>query len=727
MTQTPGLHLMLLSIHGLLRGRKPELGRDPDTGGQILYVLELARALGEHPAVDRVDLVTRLIEDPQVDDDYAFEEEPLSANVSILRVPCGPKRYIRKELLWSHLDEFVDNLVQLMRRQGRVPDLIHGHYADAGDAAARLAGLLDVPMAFTGHSLGRVKRQRLLDEGSSEAAIERRYHITRRIEAEETALDHAAFVVASTRQEIDEQYALYENHHSRRMLVVSPGVDLSRFSPPRGRLSSSTPGLELLTPFLREPRRPMVLAISRADPRKNIERLIRAFGENRELRERANLVIVAGNRERIDDLEEGARDVMKQALALVDEYDLYGTVALPKSHERQDVPELYRLAARTKGVFVNPALTEPFGLTLLEAAASGLPVVATHCGGPQDILEHCKNGLLIDPLDNKALGETLLGAISDKKRWRSWSRSGLTRSRHYSWSRHADRYLKAVRTAVGKNEKARRFFGRKSRLMTFDRVLIADIDNTLIGDRRGLHRLLEVLRDSPRNVAFGIATGRSIKLTQRVLAEWKIPTPQVLITSVGSAIRYGRQLVEDRGWEHHISYRWNPEGLRRVMKGIPGVELQGPEGQSAYKVSYDVDPAKMPPLEEIRARLRWKRLQARLIYSHEAYLDLLPIRASKGMAVRHFALRWGIGIDRCLVAGDSGNDEEMLTGNTLGVVVGNHDPELKRLRGLPRIFFAKAHYAWGILEGIEHYNFLGEILTPEATEVTEPHAAVACR
>ena len=42
-----GLHLVLISVHGLIRGHDLELGRDPDTGGQTLYVVELARALSE--------------------------------------------------------------------------------------------------------------------------------------------------------------------------------------------------------------------------------------------------------------------------------------------------------------------------------------------------------------------------------------------------------------------------------------------------------------------------------------------------------------------------------------------------------------------------------------------------------------------------------------------------------------------------------------------------------
>ena len=69
------------------------------------------------------------------------------------------------------------------------------------------------------------------------------------------------------------------------------------------------------------------------------------------------------------------------------------------------MPELYRLAARRRGVFVNPALTEPFGLTLVEAAASGLPVVSTADGGPRDILDACGHGELVDATDPDAIAE----------------------------------------------------------------------------------------------------------------------------------------------------------------------------------------------------------------------------------------------------------------------------------------------------------------------------------
>lgn len=713
-----GRYIVLISPHGLIRGAGLELGRDADTGGQTKYVVELARALVEHPDVSRVDLITRRIEDSRISADYAALGEDLADRARIVRIECGTERYLPKESLWPHLDGFVDNIVQYFRSQDRVPDLLHAHYADAGFVSSRLSALLHLPMAFTGHSLGRVKKQRLLEGGMKAETVEKRYRITRRIEAEETALDHAGFVVASTRQEVDEQYALYDNYQPKRMVVIPPGVDLSRFRPPSRRDHRRSPIVPRIARFLADPNKPMILAISRPDPRKNISTLIKAYGENPLLQEAANLVVVAGTRKDIREMDKGSREVLQEILYLVDLYDLYGKVAYPKHHEEDDVPDLYRLAARTRGVFVNPALTEPFGLTLIEAAASGLPVVATQDGGPQDILDACQNGLLVDPLDRSAMAEALLTAVSDIGRWKRWSRAGIRGAHHtFSWNAHVNRYMKAARPIMAQMERRKEFFSKKSRLITADRILVSDIDNTLIGDRKGLAALMQRLREAGDRVAFGIATGRSMELTLQVLKEWKIPTPHLLITSVGSAIHYGSRLVEDTGWTERLSYRWNPDGLRKVMKGIAGLKLQPPEGQGPYKVSYFSSQENPPRVREIMRRLRRSNLHANVIFSHGAYLDLLPIRASKGMALRYFALKWGFPLEHCLVAGDSGNDEEMLTGNTLAVVVGNHDEELDKLRGEPRIYFAEGNCAWGIIEAIDHYDFFGDILIPGPSEL----------
>lgn len=708
----PGIYIMLISVHGLVRGYDLELGRDADTGGQVKYVLELARALIEHPEVDKVDLVTRQVIDSKIDPCYAQPIEELAPGANIVRIPCGPKRYLAKESLWPYLDAFVDNLVQYMRSQGHGPDLVHGHYADAGYVASRLSSWMDIPMVFTGHSLGRVKKQRLMDSGVSPETVERRYKIARRIEAEETALDHASFVVTSTNQEVEQQYAIYDHYEPARMTVIPPAVDLGRYSPPPESWGAQRPAIvDDVLRFLHEPDKPMVLAIARPDPKKNLTSLVKAYGENKELRERANLVLVAGTRDKIKDLEKGSRSVWWEMLGMIDQYDLYGKIAYPKQHASEDVPLIYQMAAMSRGVFVNPAWNEPFGLTLLEAAASGLPVVATNDGGPRDIMAYCENGILIDPQDTEEIGRACLKAVSDGRQWETWSANGLRGTKeHFSWPAHVEKYVKLARAGVWQTGNERKFFNTKSRLINADRAVVSDIDNTLIGDMEGLHKLLEMLQKAGDKVLFGIATGRSVDLTLKVFKEWQVPIPQLLITSVGSAIHYGPHLIEDKGWEKHISHRWKRDALESAMAELPGLEVQGAQGQTEYKISYNItDEEKAPSREEVIRHLRRSSLQAKVIYSHGAYVDLLPIRASKGMALRYFAIKWGIPLQHCLVAGDSGNDEEMLTGNTLGVVVGNYDPELEKLREDPGIYFAQGNYAHGIIEGIEHYDLFGKI------------------
>ncbi len=78
MPQHSQRYFMLVSVHGLIRSHDMELGRDADTGGQVKYVVELARALIQHPRVERVDVVTRRISDPRVDSQYATPIEEIS-------------------------------------------------------------------------------------------------------------------------------------------------------------------------------------------------------------------------------------------------------------------------------------------------------------------------------------------------------------------------------------------------------------------------------------------------------------------------------------------------------------------------------------------------------------------------------------------------------------------------------------------------------------------------
>lgn len=722
-THEKKLYIALFSVHGLIRGKDMELGRDADTGGQVKYVVELARALGRHPEVERVDLITRKIVDKRVDASYAVDEEPLGENANIIRIESTPRRYLYKEKLWPYLDGFIDKTLLHFRSLKRPPDVIHGHYADAGYVASHLASLLGVPMVFTGHSLGRVKQERLLEKGTSLKSLEQRYNLTARIEAEETALDTASMVVASTRQEVRNQYQIYDHYQPQRMKVIPPGVDLSRFQPPEGNEEWDNVSLiRDVKRFLHDPDKPCIFAMARPDERKNFGTLIRAYAEHPELRNIANLILVAGNRDDISDLDSGARKVLYRILRLIDKYDLYGHVAYPKMHEPDEVPLVYRYVSSCRGIFVNPALTEPFGLTLIEAAASGLPLVATNDGGPQDIMSCCHNGLLIDPLNKGEMADALYEMLSDSEKWTACRDKGLKGvQKHYSWNSHVQSYLPEVRKIMKGEGKGHDLFAlHRSRLPSVDRILITDVDNTLIGDECALNNFLERLEQVRPHTGFAIATGRSPGSALQAMQDIGAPDPDILITCVGTEIYYGRRLTLDRSWKKHIDYHWYPNALRSALEELPGLSLQQDVQQREFKISFDIDPEEAPTIPRIKRYLRQQGLRAKVIYSHEAYLDVVPIRASNGLAIRYLMIKWGLTPEQLLVAGDSGNDEEMLSGNTLGVVVGNYSPELEKVRNKPRIYFATAEYANGILEGIDYYDFFGNIHIPQEEDIAGP-------
>lgn len=702
------LYIVLISIHGLIRGNNLELGRDADTGGQTKYVVELARALGDVDLVNQVDLLTRRVTDTAVDEDYAKAEETLSENARIIRLDAGPEGYIRKEELWDYLDNFADNALDWFHSQERMPDLLHTHYADAGYVGVRLSNLTGIPLVHTGHSLGRDKRRRLLATGLQSDEIDRQFNMPRRIDAEEEVLATAELIITSTHNEIKDQYETYDYYHPERMTVIPPGIDLDKFFPPR--LGEKQPHVAAdIRKFLDQPDKPMILALSRPDARKNIAGLLQVYGESKKLQQLANLVIIAGNRDDIRAMEEGPRSVLTDLLVLIDYYDLYGKVAMPKHHSGDEVPAIYRMAAISGGVFVNPALTEPFGLTLLEAAACGLPLIATENGGPADIISNCKNGVLVDPLDPKAIGRALRKLITNIDYWRRCSNNGLENiPRYYSWQAHAETYLGKVEPLLAGRKLLPKAPRVRRPMQLHDRAIFTDIDLNLIGDRAALKTFIKVIGENRSTTTFGVATGRRLDSALAVLKRYNIPVPDILITSLGTEIYYAPQLTPSSNWTQHINHLWQPAAVRRLLDELPGLYPQDKQQQSRFKISYHYDQKypDAPTIEQINSILRKEEQTVNVIYSFGQYLDIIPIRASKGLALRYISHLWAIPLENILVTGGSGADEDIMRGNTLAVVVANrHEEELSDLIDMDRIYFAKKSYAAGILEAIEYYNF----------------------
>jgi sucrose-phosphate synthase len=191
-----------------------------------------------------------------------------------------------------------------------------------------------------------------------------------------------------------------------------------------------------------------------------------------------------------------------------------------------------------------------------------------------------------------------------------------------------------------------------------------------------------------------------------VMKQYGIPQPDVLITSLGTEIYYAPRLTADYAWVQHIDHLWNPKAVRRILADLPGISLQAKSEQSRFKISFYIDPSQAPGRDEIISLLHQHEQAVSVSLSFGQFLDVTPVRASKGFALRWFADQWGIPLEHILVAGGSGADEDMMRGNTMAVVVANrHHEELSSLADIERIYFAKQPYAAGIIEAIEHYRF----------------------
>ncbi len=715
----------MFSVHGLLRSENMELGRDADTGGQVKYAIELANALSQHGGVEQVELFTRLISDKVVSKDYAKPIEQVNDKFKIVRIQCGGRKYMRKELLWPHLDEYVDKTIKYIKQQKIMPDIVHGHYPDAGYVAMQLADIFGITLIYTGHSLGRSKLKNLLHNGMNKEDIDKKFKINYRIDMEEEILKHADLIVSSTHHEIKEQYAQYKNSNiPTRFSVIPPGLDIETFYPfyrdilsdtekDEARMYAHASLLEELNRFLMHPDRPLILSLCRPDKRKNISGLITAYGEDLSLQSMANLAVFAGIRKDISKMEDNERNVLTEILLLMDKYDLYGKIAIPKKHDFEyEVPELYRIAAEKRGVFVNSALAEPFGITLIESAACGLPVIAPNDGGPKDIINNCKCGLLVDTTDVMELAEAIKKIIADSDKWKQYSKAGILNIRkYYTWKTHAETYVSEIKQAIKDLDSEKMKVAEPSdaigkRLANLNHFIISDIDNTLIGEENEhLEEFLDVLKKHRKTIGFGVASGRTVDSVRTYLEKNGVHPPDIIISSVGSEIYYGKNIHYAKGWATHISAKWDRERILKTLEDLGFLTYQEESTQRQYKVSYHMRPGK-DRLAKIHERLLRNKCRYTLIYSHDKYLDILPYRASKGKALRYLSYKWEIPLNNFLVCGDSGNDEEMLRGDPLAVIVGNYSPELEKLKGLRNIYFAKRKYTGGILEAIQYYKFL---------------------
>ncbi|GGE38903.1 sucrose-phosphate synthase [Primorskyibacter flagellatus] len=660
------MRILHIALGGCLKAPPVDYGLTEDTGGHIAYVLGAAMAQAERPDVTQVDIVTRAFSDPGLGPEYAADEEYVGPKVRILRLRTRRDCYLAKEDLNAELPAITAAFCALLDRLEHRPDVIHAHFSDAATVARAAFERFAIPWIYTPHSLAREKVDCDL--------------ASQRVSDELAAIRTAHAIIVSSRDEAERQIMAYDPDAAGRVHRISPGVTF-------GASQGTDHGRRLIAPFLRQPEKPIVFAVARPVRKKNLAALVRAFGMNARLREAANLVILAGLRTSVGEGPEEQVAVHQDLIRLIDRHDLWGRVALPRRHTATEVRSLYDLAA-VDGVFANPALHEPFGLTVVEAAQAGVPVVATRSGGPSSIIGDIGYGALVDPEDAGELADRLLDMLGDPERERRCREARDRACRLYQWHGWARESLAVCRGITERRAKAPR---RASR------ILACDVDGTLTGDRKAAAAFAKwsARRD---DTCILVATGRSISEARRVIAAWSLPCPDILVTSVGSEIwrcdGWGDYRL-CRGYAATISDGWQREEVVHLMAGL-GITAQPLHDQRRWKVSYYGSPADAARATQVLAD---NGVPARVVHSHGSLIDVLPVNAGKAAAIGYEAHRLDLTLADCIAAGDSGNDLDMLSACGAAILPANaRDGIAELLRG--KAFQSRHSYAAGVLDGL---------------------------
>ncbi len=486
-------NILIVSPHGYF-GQEGVLGK-PDTGGQIVYILDQVKALEKEMisslkkaginAKPKIIILTRLIPNAEgTKCNQRLEKINDTKNVWILRVPFrslqeeNTDNWISRFEVWPYLEHFAEDAhKELMKEFGTRPDLVIGNYSDGNLVATILSKKFGVTQCNVAHAL---EKSKYLYSALYWAELEDPYHFSTQFTADLLAMNAADFIITSTYQEIAGredsvgQYESYVNFTMPELYRVAGGINI--FHP---KFNILPPGVntEIFFPFTEKDRRdkevakevntliygehatipgigklknkdlPIIYSMARLDRIKNLTSLVKWYGENDELRKMANLLIVAGKLKVEDSTDNEEKEQIEIMHSHFEKYNLHHSVRwLQGDADRKRVPEFYRVIADTNGVFVQPASFEGFGLTVIEAMRSGLPTFATQYGGPLEIIEDEKSGFHIDPVHEKSVEKKLVDFFKrckeDKNYWDKISKAGIKRvDTTFNWELYAKNLL----------------------------------------------------------------------------------------------------------------------------------------------------------------------------------------------------------------------------------------------------------------------------------------------
>lgn len=402
----------MLSTHGYF-DPIPQLGIT-DTGGQVVYVLELAKALSKLGI--KIDIYTRWFDKSK----KQIDPVPGYPEVNVIRIVAGPWEFIPKEFIYEILPELSQNMISFIRQNKLNYDLYHGHYVDAGIVTLEVAKAFHKPTFFTAHSLGAWKKDQM---GGDPGEMEKKFNFEHRIQEEMRIFKNVNAQTVTSIVQLEKMEALY-HFKPTNIIDIPPGVDIHTYQ---------LPTKEVLAQRTNLPQK-YVFCISRIETNKGHDFLLHAFDIVRNKIANIDLVIGGGSpnpKEREVELYQKMKD-------FIDERGMNGRVCLIGYVPDDLMPVYYQQSE----MFVLPSLFEPFGMTAQEAMACGKAVIASKFGGIRNVIEHGENGLLVDPSNTSEFADAMIWLLENPERTKTIGNNAYkTVQDNFSWEAIASRFL----------------------------------------------------------------------------------------------------------------------------------------------------------------------------------------------------------------------------------------------------------------------------------------------
>ena len=378
-----------------------------DSGGQNVYVDRVACNLARMGY--EIDIFTRWDNAslPRI-----VEYRP---GVRVVHVEAGEKKFIRKELLFGYMDDFVADMGGFIRRQQLHYDLVHAHFWMSGYVAAELRRRLGIPYVITFHALGKVRR---IYQGSADEFPDARFSVEERVAQEADA------VLAECPQDRDDLMVHYFVK-PERIRTIPCGFDCDEFTPLDKADCAAHIGVN--------PDEKIVLQLGRMVPRKGVDNVIRGMAAMlRKQNMPARLLIVGGDSDNpcpVRTPEIGRLQTIAREEGIADRVTFTGR------RGREELKYYYNAS----DLFVSTPWYEPFGITPLEAMACGVPVIGSNVGGIKYSVEHERTGYLVPPDDPDVLAERMLEVLANDEKRAALSRQAIRRvNRLFTWETVTD-------------------------------------------------------------------------------------------------------------------------------------------------------------------------------------------------------------------------------------------------------------------------------------------------